>query len=303
MSADERLPEEWLLGQFIPLHYHYNMLRDRARMDPFAEAIARTVPVGGTVVEFGGGTGVLSYFAAQRAAKVWCVELNPALVRAARQFLSNNRHGDRVEVISADAMTWLPPEPVDVVVCEMLHVALIREKQIAVLRSFQERYLAAFGPPLPICIPDTSVLGFQLREQDYCFSGYMAPVPLFLDPNAPVADSRPLADAQIYDTVDYRREIPTEFIWDESTVIHTAGRLNAISFLTNNFLAFVLSEQRSVNWLMNQLVLPLPTPLTVRPGDEVTVRFHYRAGDPLEALQDAITVERAAATIPLRRAA
>src|SRR5487761_1017102 len=94
-GADERE----VLGQFIPLHYHYNMLTDEARMAGFKEALEKVVPPGGKVLELGGGTGVLSFFAAQNAAKVWCVERNPELVRAARRILALNAGGDRIEVV------------------------------------------------------------------------------------------------------------------------------------------------------------------------------------------------------------
>lgn len=52
------------LGQFIPLHYHYNMLNDNVRMNGFKEVINLVVKPGAKVLEFGGGTGVQSFFAA-----------------------------------------------------------------------------------------------------------------------------------------------------------------------------------------------------------------------------------------------
>lgn len=296
------VPEEHLLGQFIPLHYHFNMLRDQSRMLPFREAVERTVPAGGRVLELGGGTGVLSWFAAQRASKVWCVERNPALVRAARSFLANNPGGNRVEVVQADAMTFLPPEPVDVVICEMLHVALIREKQLEVLQSFKERYQRAFGRRLPAFIPDATVLGVQLLEQDFTFCGYVAPVPLFNPPGAH-GSTRPLADPQLYSTISYESTIPAEFDWASQFTIQHAGTLNALGFLTNNFLAFVLDEARGIQWPMNQLIVPLAEPVQVADGDMVSVRLDYEAGCSLEELQGAVAVERAAGTISFRRAA
>lgn len=296
------VPEEMLLGQFIPLHYHYNMLQDRARMDPFRKAIDWAVPAGGSVLELGGGTGVLSYFAAQKAAKVWCVERNPALARAARGFLAQNPHGDRVTVVQADAMTYVPPEPVDVVICEMLHVAMIREKQLEVLRAFKHNYRQAFGPRLPAFIPDASLLAVQLMEQNYDFGGYHAPVPIFRPPG-PHAGSRYLSDPQIYSTISYVADIPLEFQWSEYATIQRDGTLTALSFLTKNFLVFQLTEGQTVDWMMNQLILPLANPLKVCAGDEVRIEFAYRAGCPLESLQESLTVERKTSASPLRRAA
>lgn len=296
------LPEEMLLGQFIPLHYHFNMLRDQSRMLPFREAIERMVPEGGRVLELGGGTGVLSWFAAQQASKVWCVERNPALVRAARSFLANNPGGERVEVVHADAMTYLPPEPVDVVICEMLHVALIREKQLEVLTAFKKAYLRKFGPRLPVFIPDATLLGVQLLEQDFSFCGYVAPVPLF-EPPGPHETGRALAEPQIYRTISYDAVLPEDFSWDSQFTVEQAGTLNSIGFLTNNFLAFVLEEGRGIQWPMNQLILPVSEPLDVAAGDTISVRLNYRAGCPLEELQESLRVERHQQSVPFRRVA
>ena len=124
--TDDGTTDERFLGTFIPIHYHYNMLLDEARMSSFREAIEYLTPPNATVLELGGGTGVLSHFAAQKASQVWCVERNPELVAAARKFLEINNSGRCVEVIQADARDFLPPERVDVVICEMLHVALVR---------------------------------------------------------------------------------------------------------------------------------------------------------------------------------
>lgn len=302
------VPEEHLLGQFIPLHYHFNMLRDQQRMAPFREAIDLTVPDNGVVLELGGGTGVLSWFAAQKARDVYCVERNPALARAAQSFLANNSNGDRVSVILADAMNYLPPEPVDVVICEMLHVGMVREKQLQVLHSFKERYRQRFGPLMPRFIPDTSVLAIQPIQQDFCFSGYTASVPLFEPPGPHMKDSW-LADPFFYSTIDYGAEIPLAFRVATEMTIKSDGLFNAVSLLTNNFLAFVLTEKRAVTWLMNQLVLPIHKPFAVRAGDTVSVSFEYQAGGSIEALQESLVARpetRSAAVsdhASLRRAA
>ncbi len=297
-TSFDDVPEELLLGQYIPLHYHFNMLRDESRMQPFREAIALTVPLGGTVLELGGGTGVLSWFAAQRARQVWCVERNPALVRAASSFLAKNSHGDRVQVVHADAMTYLPPEPVDVVICEMLHVGMVREKQLEILCDFQQRYRQKFGPKLPRFIPDTSLLALQPIEQDFCFSGYTAAVPLF-EPTGPHMEGRWLSVPHLYSTIEYGATIPLEFQVDVALTMDRRGCFNAISLITNNLLAFELSQQRAVQWMMNQLILPLPKPLDVAVGDTVSIQLAYRAGCSLEALQDSLTVSRQSHAIPL----
>jgi len=295
------VPEEFLLGQFIPLHYHFNMLGDSARMDGFQEAIQNIVPVGGKVLELGGGTGVLSWFAAQRAAKVWCVERNPALVRAARKFLKTNPNGERVEVIQSDATSWLPPEPVDVVICEMLHVALVREKQIEVLRSFKERYTEAFGPKLPTFLPDAALLAVQPVQQNFSFHGYTAPVPMF---QAGLNSStQPLTEPEIYSTIYYEQSLPDELLVEAKLVIRRGGTLNALLFLTKNFLAFLLAEKRAVEWMMHHLIVPIAHPFEVAVGESVSIRFSYRPGCSLEMFMESVNVVREAPALRILRAA
>ena len=95
--------ESSYLGQFIPVHYHHNMLMDDNRMRNFKAAIEYAVRPGARVLELGGGTGVLSWFAAARAEKVWCVEFNPDMVQVARRTLASNANGHKVEVVHSNA--------------------------------------------------------------------------------------------------------------------------------------------------------------------------------------------------------
>jgi hypothetical protein len=91
--------------------------------------------------------------------------------------------------------------------------------------------------------------------------------------------------------------------------IQSDGLFNAVSLLTNNFLAFVLTEKRAVTWLMNQLILPIQKPFAVRAGETVSVSFEYQAGGSIEALQESLVARpetRSAAVsdhTSLRRAA
>jgi protein arginine N-methyltransferase 1 len=176
---NEREIESCYLGQFIPVHYHHNMLMDQNRMHGFKSAIDYAVKPGAKVLELGGGTGVLSWFAAAKAAKVYCVEFNPDMVKEARKMLALNPNGDKVEVVHADAFEYLPPEPVDVVICEMIHVGMLREKQVEVIESFKRRYLERFGGPLPVFLPEAVIMAVQPLQQEYDFEGFYAPIVQF----------------------------------------------------------------------------------------------------------------------------
>lgn len=281
----ERSSSDHELGQFIPLHYHFNMLNDVARTGAFEEAIACTVRPGARVLELGGGTGVMSFFAARRAGHVWCVERNPAVARETRRLLALNECADTVDVVEADALDYVPPEPVDVVVCEMLHVTLLVEKQLPVIAAFKEHYQAAFGPPLPRFVPEAVIQAVQPVQQSFEFHGYVAPTMHFQDGTAEQPRTRELGDPVVYQTLEFDGPIGPRIDWTGVLTVTQPGSLNALRFITKNLLAILPSEQRSVDWLMNYLIVPLAAAIEVAPGDRVEVAFDYGFGDPLSSLK------------------
>jgi len=285
------VPDELVLGQFIPSHYHGVMLADRARTGGFKAAIEHAVPEGGRVLELGGGTGVLSFFAAQKAARVWCVERNPELVDIARRILQLNGVAGRVDLVAADALDYLPPEPVDVVVCEMLHAGLLREKQVDVIASFKERYLAAFGPPLPTFIPEATILGLQPIEHPFEFFGYRAPIPLFQD--AAVADevTRTLADPIVTHSVIYEDALPDWIGWQGDLQVTTDGDVTAVSFITRAVLRVRVEVGDTIDWYLQRLVTPLERQVAVRAGETLRVSFGYPPGASLGALAETLQVK------------
>lgn len=292
LGVIENAEDPELLGQYIPLHYHFPMLRDVLRLQGFKEAMEKTIPIGGRVMELGGGLGILSFFAAQRAAKVWTVEKLPELARTARRFLADNGCAERVTIIEGDARDYLPPEPVDVVVCEMLHVALIRERQIEVIRAFKANYLAKFGGPLPRFIPEASLLGVQAVEQKYEFLGYRASVPVFYEATKDQLETRGIADPIVYQIIDYGKDLPERLEWRGTTKITEKGTLNALRFVTKNLLSIVVEENRSIDWHNQYLVIPLARSLSVEAGDEIGLSFAYDPGTSIQSLAKSIEVSR-----------
>ena len=287
---NEREIESCYLGQFIPVHYHHNMLMDGNRMDAFRDAIAHAVRPGMKVLELGGGTGVLSFFAAQQAEKVYCVEFNPDLVREARRFLAQNPNGHKVEVIHADAFDYLPPEPVDVVICEMIHVAMLREKQVDVIEAFRARYLERFGGPLPIFMPEAVVMAVQPLQQDYSFHGYYAPIVQFQETTAVYPGTVGLAQPAVYSVLDFAGPVDKLIAWQGSFIVEQDGSLNALRFVTKNVLSIVQESGSTIDWLNHYMTLPLARALDVVAGDVVQVSFQYRAGASIPSLQAALRV-------------
>lgn len=287
----EREIESCYLGQFIPLHYHHNMLMDGRRMQGFKAAIDHAVFPGAKVLELGGGTGVLSWFAAAKAEKVWCVEFNPDLVSEARRLLSRNREGHKVDVIHADAFEFLPPEPVDVVICEMIHVGMLREKQVQIIESFKRRYRERFGSKLPRFVPEAAVMAVQPLQQEFDFHGYEAPIVQFQEPSAIQSATVELAIPSVYSILDFNEAVDENIRWEGRFAMSRDGNVNALRFITKNILAIQVQQSSTIDWLNHYMVLPLADPIRVRAGDTLDVSFQYRAGGSIPSLQQALRVD------------
>jgi predicted RNA methylase len=288
---NEREIESCYLGQFIPVHYHHNMLMDQNRMHSFKSAIFHAVKPGMKVLELGGGTGVLSFFAAQQAAKVYCVEFNPDMVREARRFLAMNRNGHKVEVVHADAFEYLPPEPVDIVICEMIHVGMLREKQVEVIESFKRRYLARFGGPLPVFMPEAVIMAVQPLQQDYNFDGFHAPIVQFQPHDVIYPGTIELAAPGVYSILDFTQPVDARIEWSGQFLVQKAGQMNALRLITKNVLSVIEERGTTIDWLNHYMMLPLAKPLEVQAGDVVQIGFAYRAGGSIPSLEASIRAE------------
>ncbi len=287
----ESQAEQSYLGQFIPLQYHHSMLMDANRMENFKAAIDHVVFPGAKVLELGGGTGVLSWFAAAKASKVWCVEMNPELVTESRKLLAKNPNGHKVEVVQANAFEYLPPEPVDVMICEMIHVGMLREKQIEMVESFKCRYLARFGGPLPIMVPTAVLMAVQPLQQQYDFCGYQAPIIQVQELSGNLPGTIELAPPALYSTMDFTESNSLDIAWEGSFMIRRAGTVNSLRFITKNILAMVEETTSSINWLNRYMAFPLANPVNVRAGDVLRASFHYQAGGLLSSLTDTLHAE------------
>ncbi len=283
-SGEDRT-EDHYLGQFIPLHYHHNMLMDANRMSAFKAAIDYAVFEGAKVLELGGGTGVLSCLAASKASKVWCVELNPDLVAESRRLLVLNPDGHKVEVIHADAFEYLPPEPVDVVICEMIHSAMLREKQVEVIEAFKERYRSRFGGKQPVFIPAAIIMAVQPLQQVYDFFGFHAPIIQFQRAYVIQDGTTELASPAVYSTLDLSQPTTLEIQWEGTFALESDGVVNALRFITKNILAVMHEQATTIDWFIDYLVLPLGEPVEARAGDVLKVTFRYFAGGSLRSLE------------------
>jgi predicted RNA methylase len=277
-----------LPADIIPVQYQALLLLDERRMTAFQRAIDHVVTPGMRVLDLGAGTGVLSYFAALRGAEVIAVERDERVLAVARDALAAAT-GDAVRVVHADAREYLPAEPVDVVICEMLHVGLLRERQVEVIAGFRQRYLRQLGEPLPVLLPAACVQAIQPVEQDFAYFGYRVPAPVFQVADHSQPRTREIAPPVVFQQFEYRDSMPATCTADLVFVADRAASLNAVRVITKNLLAVCREAPGSIDWTMNYLVVPLPKPLDVRPGDDFRISFTYRPGDEIWVLTDSLS--------------
>lgn len=285
--ADLRTPHRGSPADVIPLQYHASMLLDEHRMTGFEAAVRHAVVPGTHVLDLGAGTGILSYFAARQGARVTAVEREPGVLAAARAALRAAGLTE-VELVHADAREYLPDEPVDLVMCEMLHVGLLRERQVEVVDGFKRRYAAAFGGPLPRFLPEATVQAVQPVWQDFNYFGYPVAAPVFQSPFEPQARTIGLAPPQVFQRFFYRDDLPSRCTADLRFTVDTPGHANAVRVITKNLLAVHLNPPSSVDWIMNHLIVPAPASVDAAAGDELHVSFDYRPGDEIPALEESL---------------
>lgn len=114
----------------------FNCLIDEERTLAFAAAIQNTVCPGDIVVDMGTGSGVLAMLAATAGAKrVYAVESDERNLRTLEATIAANGLADSIRIIAGDVTEIELPEPVDVIIGEMVATGLIEESHIPAMRN------------------------------------------------------------------------------------------------------------------------------------------------------------------------
>ena len=136
IAATERRFE----GSPFPILTHSIMLRDRARLDGFRDAIRARVEDGMTVVDLGTGTGILASYAAERtSARVVGIEVEESSVLLARKIFAASQLRN-VEIVKALSMRAIPGLAPDVLVGELLGPLGLEENTVELFYDFANRH-------------------------------------------------------------------------------------------------------------------------------------------------------------------
>jgi predicted RNA methylase len=268
------------LGPPMPPIYQYNLLCDAPRVKALQKAILKTVTKNDVVVDLGTGTGILSLIAAKKAKKVYAIEMDPFMLEVAKNLASYYPEGKKIEFVEADARTFHLNEKADVIICEMLDTALIREYQVPAMNHALENIAKENARIIPL----KSTTKIELVQADFHFYGFDFPIPYYEKCGArnvkDVLSQQTEVHMLRFDEVNspiVRKDIHIKISKD--------GIANAFRLLT-----YVHADEEILmkpsDWLNPPLVFPIKWgkggKINVKKGEELQISLWYEMGTDIE---------------------
>jgi SAM-dependent methyltransferase len=133
---------------YLDVAMHKVMLQDVVRTDAYERAINKVVSPGQAVLDFGCGTGILAMFAARAgASRVTAVDRSP-FIKTAQEIAQKNGFAN-IDFYHDDEQSLQLGEKVDVIVSEWMGHCLFYEAMLEPLLAIRDRYLANGGVMIP----------------------------------------------------------------------------------------------------------------------------------------------------------
>jgi protein arginine N-methyltransferase 1 len=127
---------------------HEAMLADGERIDKYYEGIQRRIRKGDIVLDLGTGTGILSFFAARLAGKVYAVE-HSSVIEVAKKVCAENKFNN-IEFFRCNSRDLHLPIKVDAIIHEQIGAGNpFSENMIENLLDARDRLLKAGGRIVP----------------------------------------------------------------------------------------------------------------------------------------------------------
>ncbi len=266
------------------------MIRDRVRMDAYAEALRRAVRPGCVALDVGTGTGIFALLACRLGARhVYAVEPDDA-IHVARQIAAANGYSDRITFIQGLSSAVTLPEQADVIVSDLRGVLPLYKGHIPAIADARQRLLAPGG----VLIPQRDTLWAAVVEAPEAYLPVVSPWedgaygfdmsagrPIMANSwrKAPVTPAQFLVEPLPWATLDYTRiadpNVQGELTW---TVVRPGtGHGLSVWFEAQLFaeVGFSTAPDQPPT-IYGQAFFPWLQPVPLAPGDRVTVMLWAR---------------------------
>ena len=126
-----------------------SMVRDRIRVNAYAQALRSVVRRDSVVVDLGTGPGIFAILACQLGArKVYAIEPSH-IIQVARDAAADNHCADRIEFIQDLSTRVNLPERADVIVSDLRGVLPLFQRHIPTIMDARRRFLSPGGVVIP----------------------------------------------------------------------------------------------------------------------------------------------------------
>ncbi|MBQ2635936.1 MAG: methyltransferase domain-containing protein [Methanobrevibacter sp.] len=250
--------------KFKTTPYHSHLLKDSDRLSVFFEAINEYDLNNDLAYDLGCGSGVLSYFLADKFKEVIALEIDEKASRCAQDNLSDFKN---VKVINSDALKYEFRKKADLIVCEMLDTALIDEEEVPVLNQVK-KHLKEGGEIIPRGIINTAELVSLERHYIHWDE----------DVNYEV-----LSNPIIYSEINFKDDINPDFKADLNLKVNKDGIVNGLKITT-----YTKLNENIICGPTPMLNPPLLIPLDerkVRANDFINVELKYIMGNGIESIK------------------
>jgi len=127
---------------------HETMLTDRVRMNAYFKAIQKHVKRGDVVLDFGTGTGILSFFASLRkSGKIYAIDHSDFIENA--RLVAEKNDIKNIEFVKINSKNFKIKQKVDVILQEHIGKYFFNEKMIENVIDLRNRILKKNGKILP----------------------------------------------------------------------------------------------------------------------------------------------------------
>ncbi len=273
------------------LSYHRTMLADATRCKAFREALSAAIKPDSVVLDLGGGSGVLSMYAARLGARrVYCIERGP-VIDVARALVRENGLEGVVEVVKGDSREVNLSERANVLVTETIGNVGVDEGIVGLVRDAKARLLTVDANLIPRRLTVEAALWSApsefARELAGCadhdqvsFGTLRESVRSTLWPFRPQKEHALSHGAHVFD-VDLTGELSAGLKATRAfSVIHGGLLAGIAGWFTAEIGRTIISNSPvngdTTSWPC--VFFPLPRSLDVRPGDDVSVTLQTHDG-------------------------